>query len=521
MIVQAFVPNWPGPKQHAKEVAAIIAPHCPVTILDDPNDYFNAQWEKARAQFTGDILLWVMADVKPPLDFGAMFEEGVRLMSRAPVGWYAPDVAWTSYIYDPQNLSRVEEHIYEVPNTDSLCFMIRKDVIDNMPHLDPATCFMWGMDLTAIGTARLMGLKVVRDYRFKAQHPNQTGYEIEKAGRGMIPMFKTYPIALQREIGKLEIETRRLRKPFWKDKRITVTGGNGFLGNHVVAALHSKGAEVSVPHLVEYDLRNRADVDRMYQNFRPTIVINLAAAVGGLGANIASPGRFFYDNLMMGMHLMDAGCQFGIDKFVQMGSACEYPKDAPVPLVEEDVWNGYPEPSNAPYGIAKRALLTMGDAYRTQYGMNVIHILSTNLYGPGDNFNLETSHVISALINKCVTARDAGSPSISIWGTGAATRDFLFVRDAASGIVLSTELWNNPAPVNLGSGREVSILEIAEKIKQLTGFQGALSWDHSKPDGQPRRFLDTSRALSFGFVSGTPLEAGLKETISCFEEKLR
>ena len=517
MRIEAFVPTWPGPKQHPKEVVAAIAPYCSsVTVLDDPNDWFNAQWEKARAQFAGDILLWCMADVTPPENFGEMFQEGVRILSQGNVGWYAPDIAWTSYIYDRADLKKVEPGIYEVPNTDSLLFMIRKDVIGNMPNLDPALCYMWGMDLTAIGTVRAMGMKAVRDYRFKATHPNQTGYEISKAGLGMIPMFQKYPETLQREIANLEEETRKLRKPFWKDKKVTVTGGAGFLGKHVVKILNYRGCDVFVPRVEQYDLRRRPDVERMYADSEPNIVINLAAVVGGLKANIENPGKFFYDNAIMGLELMDVGRLAKIDKFVQIGSACEYPKDAPIPLQEQDVWAGYPEESNAPYGIAKRLLLTQGLAYRQQYGMNVIHILPTNLYGPGDNFDLQTSHVISALIRKCVEAKESGSRTVSVWGDGTATRDFIFVRDAAHAIVLATELYNNPIPMNLGSGCETSIKSIAEMVKYATGFNGNFVWDASKPNGQQRRLLDTSRARSFGFVASTSFEQGLKETVAWF-----
>jgi GDP-L-fucose synthase len=250
----------------------------------------------------------------------------------------------------------------------------------------------------------------------------------------------------------------------------------------------------------------------MYQDEKPEIVIHLAATVGGLGANIDNPGKFLYDNAVMGLELLDVGRLFEVERFCQMGSACEYPRDAAVPLQEADVWTGYPEESNAPYGIAKRTLLALGQAYRKQYGMSVVHVLSTNLYGPGDNFNLATSHIIPAVIKRCFDAKEKSEGSITMWGTGQATRDFIFVKDAAEGIVLATEVYDSPEPVNLGSGQEVSILEITNRIKLLTGFQGDILWDTTKPNGQPRRVLDISRARAFGFAPKTLLEAGLRET---------
>ena len=521
MRIEAFVPTWPGPKQHPKEVVAAIAPYCSsVTVLDDPNDWFNAQWEKARARFTGDILLYIMADVTPPEDVRSMIAEGTRMLSRRNVGWYSPNVEWTSYIYERSDLKLVEGEIFEVPNTDSLCFMVRKDVIDKMPHLDPSLSFMWGFDLSAIATARLMGLKAVRDYSFKAKHPNQTGYDISKAGLGMIPLFQTYPAELQQEIAKLEDETRKLRRPFWRGKRVTVTGGAGFLGRHVVEDLKTTGCDIFVPRVEQYDLRRRPDVERMYADSKPNIVIHLAAAVGGVGANIKSPGQFFYDNAIMGMEVMDVGREFGIDKMVMMGSACEYPRDAAIPLREEDVWSGYPEESNAPYGIAKRMLLTQGLAYRQQYGMNIIHLLPTNIYGPGDNFNLETSHVVAALIRKCTEASRAGRSLVTVWGDGTATRDFLYCTDAARAVVQATELYNNPTPVNIGSGCETSIAALAELVKYATRYTGRFEWDKSKPNGQPRRCLDVSKARTFGFSTTVPLEQGLKATATWYAKSL-
>lgn len=297
------------------------------------------------------------------------------------------------------------------------------------------------------------------------------------------------------------------------DKRICVTGGAGFLGRHVVSTLQQRGCtRIFVPHIEDYDLRRREDVERMYSIAQPDVVIHLAAAVGGLGANIASPAKFFYDNTIMGLELIDVGYLFGVEKMVVMGSACEYPSDAVVPLQEKDVWAGYPEESNAPYGIAKRALLTMGQAYREQYGFNVIHILSTNLYGPGDNFDLTTSHVIPAVIKRCMSAKESGSDRITMWGTGQATRDFIFVKDAAEGIVLLTEVYDSPEPVNIGSGQEISIQEITEHIKSVVGFSGEVFWDSTKPDGQARRLMDISRARSFGFDPQTTLQKGIRET---------
>lgn len=514
--IQCFIPDWPGTKQHAEATAAIIRPYCPVTILPAGDDYFNAQWEKTQQQFTGDVLLYVMADVWPPEEFGRMFEEIKRVMARGDVGWYAPDIAWTSYIYDKSKLKQVEPEIYEVPNTDSLCFAIRADVMRAMPFINPKLSFMWGMDLTAIATARRMGLKVVRDYRFKAKHPNHTGYGIADAGQGMIPLFNTYSPQLRADIAVLENEVRALRKPFWQKKRVAVTGGAGFLGQHVVTALQSREADVWVARAERFDLRRREAVDRMYSEFQPNIVIHLAGAVGGLGANIKTPGSFFYDNLVMGVNLLDGAREHGIEKFVQMGSACEYPKDAPSPLRESTVWDGYPEPTNAAYGIAKRALLTMGQAYRQQYGLNVCHILSTNLYGPGDNFNLETSHVIPALIAKCFAAKKAGVHQVGVWGTGAATRDFIYVKDAAEGIVVASQLHSNPAPINLGSGTEVPIHLLAEKISRHTGFNGTFAFDTGKPEGQSRRLLDVTQLRTFGFEARTSLDQGLKETVEWY-----
>lgn len=304
-----------------------------------------------------------------------------------------------------------------------------------------------------------------------------------------------------------------------RNAKVLVTGGHGFLGSHAVDALHLCGASVATPSIKEFDLRLNKHVEQLYDSVRPNIVIHLAATVGGLQANITNPGQFFYDNMKMGMELLEVGRHYGLQKFVQMGSACEYPRDASVPLREEDLWSGYPEATNAPYGIAKKALLVQGQAYRKQYGMPVIHLLSTNLYGPRDNFNPSTSHSIPAIIRKIVEAKRSKQQTATMWGTGGATRDFLFVRDAVHGILLATQTYNDESPVNLGSGREASILEVATLVKNMVGFEGELVWDASKPTGQPRRLLDTTRAEKFGFRARTSLEEGLQETINWYEER--
>jgi GDP-L-fucose synthase len=305
---------------------------------------------------------------------------------------------------------------------------------------------------------------------------------------------------------------------FWAEKRVVVTGGAGFLGSFVVDGLVRRGCPGPfVPRSRDYDLRRDADIARLLKDARPEMIIHLAAVVGGIGANRENPGRFFYDNLMMGAQLMEQARLAGVDKFVAIGTVCSYPKFAPVPFREDDLWNGYPEETNAPYGLAKKMLLVQSQAYRQQYGFNSIFLLPVNLYGPGDNFDPRTSHVIPALIKKCVDAAEAGAPEVVVWGTGSATREFLYAEDAAEAIVLAAERYDGAEPVNVGAGYEISIKDLVGLIATLTGFSGRIVWDASKPDGQPRRMLDTSRAATaFGFVAKTPFEEGLGRTIEWY-----
>jgi GDP-L-fucose synthase len=302
-------------------------------------------------------------------------------------------------------------------------------------------------------------------------------------------------------------------------RRVTVTGGAGFLGKAVVARLASSGAaDVFVPRSANYDLRTIDGVRDALRDGRPEVVIHLAAVVGGIGANRENPGRFFYENAIMGIQLMEQARLAGVTKFVTIGTVCAYPKYTPVPFHEDDLWNGFPEETNAPYGIAKKMLLVQGQAYRQQYGFNVIHLIPVNLYGPGDNFDPRSSHVIPALIKKCVDAREAGQSAIEVWGTGSASREFLYVDDAAAGIVLAAERYDGPEPVNLGVGSEITIRDLIDLIVRLTGFRGEVQWDPTKPDGQPRRALDTSRARElFGFSSAMGFEEGLRRTIAWYE----
>src|SRR5580765_5991707 len=305
-------------------------------------------------------------------------------------------------------------------------------------------------------------------------------------------------------------------------KRVAVTGGSGFLGRHVAAALAEQGSTVLVPRKAQYDLTCEADVERMYAELAPDIVIHLAAVVGGIGANRDSPGRFFFENVMLGALTMEWARRSGVEKFIGIGTICAYPRLAPVPFLERDLWNGYPEETNAPYGIAKKMLLVQGQAYRQQYGFNAIHLLPVNLYGPHDNFDPQSSHVIPALIRKCIDAIEAGASEVECWGTGNATREFLFVEDCARAIVLATERYDAPEPVNIGAGFEIAMRELAELVADLTGFKGRLVFDPAKPDGQPRRMLDVTRAQEcFGFAATTDFRAGLQRTIDWYRAHRR
>lgn len=306
-----------------------------------------------------------------------------------------------------------------------------------------------------------------------------------------------------------------------KDKRIVVTGGAGFLGSHVVELLQLKGYEqVMVPRSKEYDLITEDGIKRMFSDLRPDVIIHLAAVVGGIGANMENPGKFLYDNLMMGTQLIEQSRVHGLEKFVAIGTICAYPKFTPVPFKEEDIWIGYPEETNAPYGLAKKMMLVQSQAYRDQYDFNSVYLLPVNLYGPRDNFDLQSSHVIPALIRKCLDAIDQSKDEIVCWGTGVATREFIYVEDAAEGIIKAMEHYNGSDPVNIGSGFEISIKDLVELIAELTGFQGSIVWDSSKPDGQPRRCLDVTKAeKEFGFKAQTQFREGLKKTIEWYKQE--
>jgi GDP-L-fucose synthase len=303
-------------------------------------------------------------------------------------------------------------------------------------------------------------------------------------------------------------------------RRLLVTGGAGFLGKHVVRELERRGCrEIFIPRSKDYNLVKSEAVKRVYRDAKPDVLIHLAAVVGGIGANRENPGKFFYDNLMMGVQMMEQGRLFGIEKFVAIGTVCAYPKFTEVPFKEEDLWNGYPEETNAPYGLAKKMLLVQSQAYRQQYGFNAIFLLPVNLYGPGDNFDLESSHVIPALIRKFTEAVQNNQREVEIWGTGEASREFLYVEDAAEGIVLATQKYNKPEPLNIGAGFEIKIKDLVSLIAESTGFQGKIVWDTTKPDGQPRRCLDTSKAKQeFGFEAKTDFREGLRKTIEWYKK---
>jgi GDP-L-fucose synthase len=317
-----------------------------------------------------------------------------------------------------------------------------------------------------------------------------------------------------------------MTQAYWHGKRAIVTGGAGFLGRYVTADLGARGAtEIFIPRIEDFNLVDAADIRRMYaEALRGTdpskgIVIHLAANVGGIGANLEHPADFFYDNLMMGVELMHQAQRLGIGKFVAIGTVCAYPKFTPVPFKEEDLWIGYPEETNAPYGLAKKMMLVQAQAYRQQYGFDAIFLLPVNLYGPGDSFNLKTSHVIPALIRKAFEARDSGADTLSLWGDGSPTREFLYVEDASDGIVTAAEKYSGPEPVNLGSGHEISILDLASMIARHVGFNGQIVWETDKPNGQPRRALDVTRAKQyFGWQANTPFEEGIRRTVAWFQQ---
>lgn len=305
---------------------------------------------------------------------------------------------------------------------------------------------------------------------------------------------------------------------FWQNRRVLVTGGAGFLGSYVVEKLRQRGCEhIFVPRSREFDLTQEHAVEAVYAWARPDVVIHLAAVVGGIGANRENPGKFFYDNLMMGVLLIEHARRRGVEKFVAVGTICAYPKFTPLPFHEDALWDGYPEETNAPYGLAKKMLLVQAQAYRQQYDMNAIYLLPVNLYGPRDNFDPQNSHVIPALIKKCVDALEEGQEDIVVWGDGSPTREFLYAADAAEGILLAAERYNKPAPVNLGTGFEISIQDLVQRIVTQTGFAGRIVWDTSKPNGQPRRCLDTTRAYQeFGFRALTPFHEGLAHTVAWY-----
>ena len=306
---------------------------------------------------------------------------------------------------------------------------------------------------------------------------------------------------------------------FWKNKKVCVTGGAGFLGSFIIEKLlQLQAKEVFVPLIEKYDLVDPHSINRMLDDSSPDVILHLAAQVGGIGANREHPAEFFYNNLMMGVQLLHQAYLRKVEKFIALGTVCAYPKFTPVPFKEDNLWDGYPEETNAPYGLAKKMLLVQSQSYRQQYGFNAIFLLPVNLYGPRDNFDLQSSHVIPALIRKCIEARDAGNKEVVVWGDGSPTREFLYVEDATRGILLAAERYNGDQPVNLGSGFEISIRDLAELIVRLTGFKGKLSWDTSKPNGQPRRCLDISRAESyFGFKAQVKFEEGLSKTIEWYE----
>jgi len=309
---------------------------------------------------------------------------------------------------------------------------------------------------------------------------------------------------------------------WWSEQRVIVTGGSGFLGSHVVDTLKKRGAgDIFIPLRADYDLRYHTAILDLLSDAQPSLIIHLAASVGGIGANRAHPAEFFYDNLMMGTQLLHESWRAGVAKFVAIGTVCAYPKFTPIPFREDDLWNGYPEETNAPYGLAKKMLLVQSQAYRQQYGYNSIFLLPVNLYGPGDSFDLESSHVIPALIRKCLEAEQRGDDTIVAWGDGSPTREFLYVEDAAEGIVLATERYDQSEPVNLGSGYEISIKDLLTTIARHTGFSGRIVWDATKPNGQPRRALDTGRAFEyFGFRATTDFDEGLRKTVEWFKETL-